>query len=217
MKKHFSMWGPIFIAFSIMGISMLALYSIDQTMAQSMLADDGLIQILTAAVLIVSFLICLQRVLRKIPPTFKWAELTFLLLIYAMREMDFHRLFTEEHISKLKLYTGPYPLHEKLIGGIVLLLTVIMLLHFIGGNLRFFWSQLKKKQSWAVHVIVWAILLFSSQMLDKSRWKGNFIELVLEENMEFGAAIMILLILIKYSTSLSHSSEDSQVGHDAQS
>ncbi len=217
MKKHFSMWGPIFIAFSIMGISMLALYSIDQTMAKSMLVDDGLIQILTAAVLIVSFIICLQRVLRKIPPTFKWAELTFLLLIYAMREMDFHRLFTEEHISRLKLYTGPYPLHEKLIGGIVLLPTIIIFLHFIVGHLRFFWSQLKKKQSWAVHLIVWAILMFSSQMLDKSRWNGNFIELVLEENMEFGAAIMILLILIKYPISLSHSFEDSQLGLDAQS
>jgi hypothetical protein len=212
-KKHFSMWMPIFITFSIMGISVIALYNIDQTMAMSMLADDGLIQILTAAVLIVSCIICLQRALRKIPPAFKWAELTFLLLIYAMREMDFHRLFTEEHISRLKLYTGPYPLHEKLIGGIVLFPTIIILLHFIGSHLRFFWSQLKKKQSWAVHVIVWAILLFSSQMLDQSRWNG----LALEENMEFGAAIMILLILIKYPISLSHSSEDSQLGLDAQS
>jgi len=204
---------PIFITFSIMSISVIALYNIDQTMANSMLVDDGLIQILTAAVLIVSCIICLQRALRKIPPAFKWAELTFLLLIYAMREMDFHRLFTEEHISRLKLYTGPYPLHDKLIGGIVLFPTIIILLHFIGSHLRFFWSQLKKKQSWAVHVIVWAILLFSSQMLDQSRWNG----LVLEENMEFGAAIMILLILIKYPISLSHSSEDSQLGLNAQS
>ena len=115
-----------------------------------------------------------------------------------MREMDFHRLFTEEHVSRWKLYAGPFPLHEKIIGGVVVLLTLIVMLHFTASNLRNFWRSLKEKQSWAVHVMVWAVLLFSSQMLDKSRWHGIFVEVALEENMEFGAAIMILLILLKY-------------------
>jgi hypothetical protein len=53
-------------------------------------------------------------------------------------------------------------------------------------------------QSWAVHEILWAFLLFSSQMLDKSRWHGFFFEVTLEENMEFGAAIMIFMILLRY-------------------
>jgi hypothetical protein len=35
-------------------------------------------------------------------------------------------------------------------------------------------------------------------MLDKSRWHGIFVEVALEENMEFGAAIMVLMILLKY-------------------
>lgn len=65
-------------------------------------------------------------------------------------------------------------------------------------------------QSWAVHVIVWAVLLFSSQMLDKSRWHGIFVEVTLEENMELGAAIMILMILLKYPLNLSHRSAESQ-------
>ena len=209
-ENYFSWWMPTYITLSIMGISILAMFNIDETTARSMLKDDGLVQILTATVLIASCFLCLQRALRKIPPAFKWAELSYLLLIYAMREMDFHRLFTEEHVSRWKLYAGPFPLHEKIIGGVVVLLTLIVMLHFIGSNLRHYWRSLKERQSWAVHVIVWAVLLFSSQMLDKSRWHGIFVEVTLEENMEFGAAIMILMILITYPLKFSHSPAESQ-------
>ncbi len=197
-ENPFWWWMPTYMTLLIMGIFILAMFNIDETTARSLLKDDGLVQILTAVVLIASCLLCLQRALRKIPPAFKWAELSYLLLIYAMREMDFHRLFTEEHVSRWKLYAGPFPLHEKIIGGVVVLLTLIVMLHFTASNLRYFWRSLKERQSWAVHMMVWAVLLFSSQMLDKSRWHGIFVEVALEENMEFGAAIMILLILLKY-------------------
>ncbi len=79
---------PTYIILSIMGIFILAMFNIDETTARSMLKDDGLVQILTATVLIASCLLCLQRALRKIPPVFKWAELSYLLLIYAMRERE---------------------------------------------------------------------------------------------------------------------------------
>ena len=209
-ENYFSWWMPTYMTLLIMGIFILAMFSIDETTARSLLKDDGLVQILTAVVLIASCLLCLQRALRKIPPAFKWAELSYLLLIYTMREMDFHRLFTEEHVSRWKLYAGPFPLHEKIIGGVVVLLTLIVMLHFIGSNLPIFRRSLKEKQSWAVHVIFWAVLLFSSQMLDKSRWHGIFVEVALEENLEFGAAIMILMILITYPLKLSHNPAESQ-------
>ena len=118
-ENHFSWWMPTYMTLLVMGIFMLAMFNIDETTARSMLKDDGLVQILTAVVLVASCLLCLQRALRKIPPAFKWAELSYLFLIYAMREMDFHRLFTEEHVSRWKLYAGPFPLHEKIIGGVL--------------------------------------------------------------------------------------------------
>ena len=209
-ENHFTWWIPTFVTVLLMGISILAMFNIRRTMAWSMLKDNGLVQILTAAVLIASFLLCLQRTLRKIPPAFKWAELSYLLLIYAMREMDFHRLFTEEHVSRWKLYTGPFPIEDKIIGGIVVLLTIVVMVHFIGSNFRHFWESLKAMQSWAVHVIIWAVLLFSSQMLDQSRWHDIFIKVTLEENMEFGAAIMIFMVLLIYPLNLTQRPSDSQ-------
>ena len=53
-----------------------------------------------------------------------------ILSIYAMREMDFHRIFTAEHVTRLKLYTGPFPLEEKLIGGTIMLLFIVIAVHF---------------------------------------------------------------------------------------
>ncbi len=201
-ENHFSWWMPTYVTLFVMGISILVMFNIDELTARSMMNDDGLVQILTALTLIAGWIFCLQRALRKIPPAFKWAQLSYLLLIYAMREMDFHRLFTEEHVGKWKLFTGPFPLQDKIIGGGVLLLTAVVMIYFIGSNFRHFWKALKAMQSWAVHVIVWAALVFSSQMLDKSRWHGDFAEVALEENLEFGAAIMILMVLIKYPLSL---------------
>ncbi len=197
-ENHFFWWMPTYTTLLIMGIFILVIYSIHEATARSMLEDDGLVQILTAVVLLASCLLCLVRALRKVSPVLHWAQLSYLLLIYAMREMDFHRLFTEEHVSRWKLYAGPFPLQDKIIGGVVVLLTLIVMLHFIGSNWGVFWRSFKTKQSWAVHVIIWAVLLFSSQVLDKSRWHGFFFEVTFEENMEFGAAIMILMILLRF-------------------
>ena len=201
---------PTYVTLLVMGISILVTFNIDAATARSMLNDDGLVQILTAVTLIAGCLFCLQRALRKIPPAFKWGQLSYLLMIYAMREMDFHRLFTAEHVSRWKLYAGPFPLQEKIIGGVVVLFTIVVMLYFIGSNFRHFWQSLKAMQSWAVHVIIWAVLLFSSQMLDKSRWHGVFAEVTLEENMEFGAAIMIFMVLLTYPLNLSCSPTKSQ-------
>jgi len=209
-ETHFSWWMPTYVTLLIMGIFILITFNINRATAESMLQDDGLVQILTAVALIAGCLFCLQRALRKIPPAFKWGQLSYLLMIYAMREMDFHRLFTAEHVSRWKLYAGPFPLQDKIIGGVVVLLTLAVMLYFIGSNFRHFWQSLKARQSWAVHVIVWAVLLFSSQMLDKSRWHGIFAEVTLEENMEFGAAIMIFMVLLKYPLNFSHRPIESQ-------
>ena len=209
-ENHLSWWMPTYVTLLIMGTFILAMYSINQTTALSMMNDDGLVQILTAFTLIASCIFCLQRALRKISPAFKWGQLSYLLLIYAMREMDFHRLFTEEHVSRWKLYAGPFPLQDKIIGGVVVLLTLVVMVYFIGSNFRYFWKSLKTMQSWAVHVIIWAVLLFSSQMLDKSRWHGVFFEVTLEENMEFGAAIMIFMVLLKYPLNSSHFPTETQ-------
>jgi len=212
-EQHFTQWMPSYVALSIMGISAIALHVIDRSTANDMLSDAGLIQTLTSVALFAGAALCLRRAMRRIPPVFKWAELSFLLVIYALREMDFHRRFTVEHISNKDFYIGPDPLLTKIIAGTVVLLTIIALLHFLLSNARFFFEQLRKKRSWAIHVIAWAVLLFGSQILDKSpQLHDMFIEHVLEENMEFAAATILFLVLLKYPIRESPISRDAAPG-----
>ena len=208
-ENHFSWWMPTYVTFVVMGISILIMFNMNELEARTMMHDDGLVQILTAIMLISAVIFCLQRALRKIPPAFKWGQVSYLILIYAMREMDFHRLFTEEHVSRLKLYTGPFPLQDKILGASVLLLTMVVAIHYVRTNYRHFWKALKAKQSWAVHLVIWAVLMLSSQLLDRSMWHGDFAEVTFEENLEFGAAIMIFMVLLKYPLNPSGRSAES--------
>ena len=51
-KIFFLWWMPTYITGFFMGIAVLAMFMINEIAARAMLEDDGLIQILTAAVLI---------------------------------------------------------------------------------------------------------------------------------------------------------------------
>ncbi len=166
--SRFSKWLPISLVLFVLAILVIVLNAIDQNIADKLLGDNGLIQDLTAGFLLAGALICLQRTTRKISPILKWAEASFLLVIYALREMDFHRRFTIEHISNKKFYIGPDPMLAKIIAGAIVLLTVLALLHFTLSNLPHFFEQIKRKRLWAIQMIVWAILLFGSQIMDKA-------------------------------------------------
>lgn len=195
-------WTPVYITSSVIIIIIAALCAVDEHWASAMIKDDGLIQIMTVILLFSGSLIALLHVINKTLPRVKWAELAYLLLIYCMREMDFHRLFTSEHVSRLKLYKGPFPLKEKLIGGAVMITIIVVLLHFAATNLPTFWRNLKDKSPWARYVVVWAILLFGAQIMDKSRIFRGLYEQITEETFELGAAMMVIFILLSFPPGL---------------
>jgi len=70
--NHFSWRLPTYTTLLIMGAFIVLMYGVDIGTAFSMMEDDGLVQILAAAVLIACCLLCLVRALRKIPPVLKW-------------------------------------------------------------------------------------------------------------------------------------------------
>ena len=73
--SHFSWWMPTYTTLLVMGAFILVMYSVDTGTAFSMMEDDGLVQILTAAVLLASCLLCLVRALLKTFPVLSWRRL----------------------------------------------------------------------------------------------------------------------------------------------
>ena len=92
---------------------MVVLVLLGEKVAIPLIKDDGLIQTATATMLCCAAVVALLHALRKTPPVLSWIEAFCILSIYAMREMDFHRLFTAEHVTRLKLYQGPFPLDRQ--------------------------------------------------------------------------------------------------------
>lgn len=198
-ENRFSKWLPTALVIVVLAILVIVFNAMDQNVADKLMGDSGLIQDLTAGFLLAGAMVCLQRATRKISPRLKWAEASFILVIYALREMDFHRRFTIEHISNKKFYIGPDPMLAKVIAVPIVLLTVVALLHFTLSNLPHFREQLKRKKVWAIQMTIWAILLFGSQIMDKAWGGDDFLEHIIEENMEFAAAIIVFLIPLEIS------------------
>ena len=122
------------------------------------------------------------------------------MLIYLMREMDFHRIFTSVHVTRIQLYTGSNPLPEKIIGGAIMLAAIGLIAHFIITNMPVFWKKLKAKEPLARNIMTWGILLFVSQYFNKPKLmpKGP-LRHVLEESMELSAALLMFFILSSFS------------------
>ena len=195
VKTHVFKWlGGYIILLIIIAIS-VGLHYVKRSMAYEAVADEGILQVATWILLLISCVFCLLQVFIQKANKVKWAVGSFVLLIYAMREMDLHRAFTQEHVSKLKFYLGPYPWQEKVIAGIIMILTGLALLYLVVSSLIDFWKGLKKRTPWTFYIFLWAICLFGAQILDKSRWNELFTEIVIEESMEFGAALIIFVII----------------------
>ncbi|MFA6133646.1 MAG: hypothetical protein WC869_06480 [Phycisphaerae bacterium] len=195
-------WKPVYITLACMLVIIIGLFAAGTSTASAKTADDGLVQMLTVVFLGTAIVIALLHVVGRTPPIVTWAEVGYMLLIYAMREMDFHRIYTAEHVTRWKLYTGPFPLKDKIIGGFFVVTALAVFLHLLAVNLRPFLNHLKAKAPYVRYLVIWAILLFGAQMLEKPRIFKGLTERVIEETMEMGAAMMMVFVLLTFPMSI---------------
>ena len=198
-------WKPVYITLTAVVLIIAASALPDQDVVKSMTKDDGIIQLATSVLLCFTVLLALLRVITQEQPVLKWVEASYILSMYAMREMDFHRMFTAEHVTRLKFYTGPFPLEEKLIGGTIVLLFIVIAVHFLISNVPLLIHDLKKGVPWAWYFIVWGFLLVGAQVIDRPHlFKGSMKSLI-EETMELGAAMLMAFILLSFSLNVRRS------------
>ncbi len=196
--RIFDSWKPVYITVCAIASISIGLAPLGHDIVRPMIRDSGLIQATTAFLLCISVVLVLSRVIVKQQPVLKWIEASCILGVYAMRELDFHRMFTTEHVTRLKLYTGPFPLEEKLIGATIWLLFFAAVIHFCVTNVPPWIHDLKRKVPRAWYIIVWALLLTGSQILDKPRFIRGWKTTLVEETMELGAAMLMIFIVLSF-------------------
>ena len=196
--KSIDGWKPVYSTLTAVVLIIAALSLLGQDVVKPMTKDGGIIQLATCVVLCLAVALALVRVLTQEQPVLKWVEASYILSIYAMREMDFHRIFTAEHVTRLKLYTGPFPLEEKLIGGTIMLLFIVITVHFLITNVPLLIQDLKKRVPRAWYFIVWGFLLAGAQLIDKPHLFKISMKSLIEETMELGAAMLMVFIVLSF-------------------
>jgi len=193
--------GPAYITGALILASTAILACLDSSVAIPMIKDDGFIQIATVVVLVIVVMTALTHAVCRVRPAGAWLEASFILAVYCMREMDFHRLFTDEHVTRLRLYTRHYPLEHELIAGAVMIAFIFVTAHFLAVHARPFLAELKKRSPRAWNIVLWFMLLAGAQIIDKPKILRSIgpIKNYAEESMELGAALLMLFILLSFS------------------
>ena len=165
---------------------------------ESLRNDTGIFSILTMSLLTISLFLLVVTALRMDQRYLKYLlfVLSYLLLIYLLREADFHRLFTDERVTKLVFYTdNKIGLIQKLISGTALLtfiLSVAALLLLYG---KFIIKQIIKKKPWVITLILWFVSLFLSQVADKTDLNHLYWGQIVEELLELCAAGYMVIVV----------------------
>ena len=185
-----------------MWIATIAVYTfvhltvLSKQWGEQAISDQGIFSILTILIASIA-LIWLFRTAQSITTSsikLPLYALTYIILIYILREADFHRLFTDEHITRDKFYTDPnIDLKQKLLGGIPLALFFICFFYILIRYTKLVLVNLRHLQPWAIATFLWGATITLSQVLDKSALNKTYHGRVIEELLEFSAAGYLFL------------------------
>ena len=176
-----------------------------QSWGEQAISDQGIFSVLTILFASIALIWLLRTTQSITVPSIKFPlyVLAYIILIYILREADFHRLFTDEHITRDKFYTDPtIDIKQKLLGGIPLAIFFICFFYILIRYTKLLLTNLRKLQPWAIAAFLWGTTIFLSQVMDKSAFNETYYGRVIEELLEFCAAGYLLLAVLFATKSL---------------
>ncbi len=102
-------------------------------------------------------------------PRRRWGELFHipaLMVLFAMREMDFDKAFTESGILSLRLYSGDTPIMTKLIAGSVALFAVYVILRTAWRGIPAALNGLRAGARWPWFAVLAGALVVATKSVD---------------------------------------------------
>ena len=171
-----------------------------KSVSATAISDAGFVSIITltfiACALLSLFIILFSSGLDASKLTIYAAS--YALFIYFLREADVHRLFTIEHVTRPKFYyMETVPLWQKAFAAMVFLILAICMLYLLFRYASLWWQKLRDFQPWAVALLLWFLVLLTSQLCDKSDLNHTHFGRSIEENCECWAAIYLFLTVLQ--------------------
>lgn len=210
-----------YIVLSLLGLLFACCTILDYATMKEFLAEGGPIELASA----ILHLVCFALVVLRGGASFvkRYPYFAVMPLVFAMRELDFDKRFTTTGIFKSRFYLRPdVPLHEKLIGALVILTLAVLVIMMARRHTRDFIAALRQRSALAVGAALTIALCVSSKFLDglerKCRDLGfQLNELIarysspLEEILELGIPIIMILAFSHYFSRQSRSSESATI------
>jgi hypothetical protein len=172
---------------------------------KTFLREGGIIESAT----IFAYVVCVAYIVYK-RKTIELKYFFFLVLFFMLRELDFDARFTTMSIFKSRFYISPnVPLIEKAVGVMVIILLIYVAISIFTRHSKAFFTGLKQCSAVAFGALLTLIFLGTSKSIDglARKLKGLGITvsaqianhaLAVEEIMEFGIPILILLTFSAY-------------------
>jgi hypothetical protein len=121
--------------------------------------------------------------------------LSYIALIYMLREADFHRHFTDEHVTRGRFYLdASISLAQRLIAGVIVLPVFACLLGMAARYALPVLHALRARRPWAISLTLWGAILVGSQAVDEAG--SGYTAMLIEEGFEATAAGLALLTVL---------------------
>ncbi len=197
---------PIVIALLIISVVMALSFAFDVHESPFWLEEGGVIESLSA----IGYFVCEFYMLLKGGWGYikSYGYFFVLIILFGFRELDFHKKFTSMGLLKSKLYvTDTVPLHEKVIGLLLIAILVYILFSIFRRHGKSFLKNIKHLSSVHLGALATILLLVVSKSIDGLGRKLKAFGIVLEnqsyiyfetveEVLELGISIMIMATLI---------------------
>jgi len=203
-KNYYLLYGLI-LSGIIAFIVFLGLADLD--LRNSIMKEGGVVESMSA----IGYFICIALLLyrRREKPNIKgYWQVILVLLIFGLRELDFHNRFTTMSFTKFNFYRSlDVPIIEKIIGGGVVLLFFYSVFYLVKNYFSIFIRAIKEINPAAVGMLFAALFLFMSEALDGLGRRlsgvgigiGNNIDLLtknIEEMVELGIPLMFIIAIL---------------------
>jgi len=202
---------PIFpLVISIFAIVMTLILSFKFNIYQYpfWIKEDGIIESLSVFGYFVAAMLILVK--GKWPYVKQYYYFFVLIIMFGLRELDFHKKFTTMGIFKSKFYlSSQVPILEKLIGLLIILFILHIIITIFKNHSQDFFSKIKSFSSIHIGALIIFLVLFFSKTLDGLSRKlemfniviekqtSTYVE-VIEEVLELGIPLLIIVTLLMY-------------------
>lgn len=162
-----------------------------------LIADDGLIQILTFCILVGATILAVLSAKRYPAERLNLFLAAVVLVVYAAREADVHRAtWMPGNFTRLALYSADdVALWQKVLIGLLSLGFIVAVVSLTARVLPKIRADLATQKVWLLMSFIWLVVFVGSQISDRSSWNQVFPGRAFEEIAECVAAGFAVLAI----------------------